>query len=102
MYVVVVRIRVVPGRENDFIAACRKNHEGTRKEPGNLRFDVLRQEDDPTRFALYEVYRSKEAFAAHQQTEHYLAWRAAVADWMAEPRQGIRHSSLFPEGEKDW
>jgi autoinducer 2-degrading protein len=27
---------------------------------------------------------------------HYLAWRERVADWMAEPRVGVKHTSLFP------
>jgi autoinducer 2-degrading protein len=102
MYVVVVRVHVRPGQGGDFVAASRRNHEGTRKEPGNLRFDVLQQEDDPDRFTLYEAYRTKDDFAAHQKTEHYLAWKAAVADWMAEPRQGIRHNSLCPEGTETW
>ena len=33
-------------------------------EPGNVRFDVLRSKDDPTRFVLYEVYRTPEDAAA--------------------------------------
>ena len=102
MYVVVVRVHVKPGRADDFIAATKRNHEGTRREAGNRRFDVLRQEDDPDRFILYEAYRTKGDFAAHQQTPHYLAWKAEVADWMAEARQGIRHESLCPAEEKAW
>ena len=34
-------------------------------------------------------------FAAHQQTEHYQKWKQTVADWMAQPRQGVKHQSLF-------
>jgi autoinducer 2-degrading protein len=99
MYVVVVRVHVKPGRADDFIAASKANHTGTRTEAGNLRFDVLRQEDDPDRFTLYEVYRTKEDFVSHQKTPHYLAWKEAVAGWMAEARVGIKHQSLFPADE---
>ena len=42
--------------------------------------------DDPGRFFLYEVYRDKEGFAGHQQTDHYIRWRDTVKDWMAESR----------------
>jgi autoinducer 2-degrading protein len=101
MFVVCVSIHVRPNRLDDFIAATLDNARNTRLEPGNLRFDVLRQEQDPARFTLYEVYRGPEDFAAHQQTPHYLRWKQAVADWMAEPRVGVRHSSLFP-AEDDW
>lgn len=95
MYVVFVSIHVQAGRAAEFIEATLENARSTRKESGNVRFDVLRQEQDPDRFALYEVYRSPADFAAHQQTAHYLRWKAAVADWMAEPRIGVRHASLF-------
>ena len=99
MYVVCVTVMVKPGHEEEFIRATDANHRGTRGEPSNVRFDVLRCEDDPTRFFLYEVYRSKEAFAAHQKTDHYLAWKQTVAEWMAQPRQGVKHSSLLPADE---
>lgn len=99
MYVVCVTIFVEAGQEQAFIEATRLNHEGTRQEPGNRRFDVLRAIHDPQQFFLYEVYQSAEAFAAHQQTAHYLRWKATVAPWMAEPRQGVRHESLFPAAE---
>ena len=42
MYVVCVTITVKPGQGAAFLNAARRNHEETRKEPGNLRFDVLR------------------------------------------------------------
>jgi len=25
-----------------------------------------------------------------------------VAPWMAQPRQGVKHGSLFPETEQQW
>jgi (4S)-4-hydroxy-5-phosphonooxypentane-2,3-dione isomerase len=96
MFVVCVTVWVKPGHEQDFITASEANRQGTRQEPGNVRFDVLRHIDEPGRFFLYEVYRAAEGFAAHQKTPHYLAWREAVAPWMAQPRQGVKHQSLFP------
>jgi autoinducer 2-degrading protein len=44
---------------------------------------------------LYEAYQSKAAFTAHQQTPHYLKWKVTVADWMAQPRQGVKHNAIF-------
>ena len=97
MYVVVVNVNVKPEAVAAFIAATQDNHRGTRAEPDNLRFDVLRRADDPNRFVLYEVYRSEAAFTAHQQTAHYLSWKEAVAPMMAEPRTAQKCASLFPE-----
>lgn len=99
MYVVCVTVWVKPGHERDFFEATRKNHLGTREEPGNVRFDVLQKEDEPGRFFLYEVYRMKEDFGLHQQTAHYLEWKQTVADWMERKREGVKHASLLPADE---
>ncbi len=97
MQVTIVHVRVKPGHLEDFIAACRLNHLASIREAGNVRFDILQASDDPSRFVLYEAYASAAAAAAHKQTPHYLAWRATVAEWMAEPRQGIAYNGLYPE-----
>jgi autoinducer 2-degrading protein len=100
MFVVAVTVLVKPERVDDFIEAVLVNARATRTEEGNARFDVSQCVDDPTRFLLYEVYRREEDFHAHQRTAHYLHWRETVADWMAQPRQGVKHYSLFPEGAR--
>lgn len=95
MYVVCVSVHVKPAFVEPFIEATIENARGSRGEPGNLRFDVLRREDDPNRLFLYEVYRNRDAFAEHQGTQHYLRWRETVKDWMEEPRVGLRHVPAF-------
>jgi autoinducer 2-degrading protein len=97
MHVTLVKISVKPDKVDAFIEASRANHEGSVREPGNRRFDILQDPDDPTRFVLYEAYVGAEEAAAHKQTPHYLAWRDAVAEMMDEPRQGIPYNGLFPK-----
>jgi autoinducer 2-degrading protein len=99
MYVVCVTVQVVSGHIQDFIQATLENARASRKEAGNVRFDVLQAEAEPAQFFLYEAYREKEDFARHQQTAHYLTWKERVAPWMAVPRQGTRHISLFPDAD---
>lgn len=101
MYIVCVTVHVASEHVDSFIRATLENARQSRQEPGNVRFDVLRAEADPSQFFLYEVYRRKEDFASHQQTPHYLRWKETVAPWMAIPRQGVRHLSVFP-GEDGW
>jgi (4S)-4-hydroxy-5-phosphonooxypentane-2,3-dione isomerase len=101
MYAVCVTVWVKPDNQKDFIKATLENARNTRKESANVRFDVLQSEANPDQFFLYEVYRSPEGFKSHQQTEHYLTWKGKVADWMAQPRQGVRHFSLSPE-DAEW
>lgn len=96
MFTTLVHVRVRPECVQDFIEACRLNHEASVQEEGNLRFDVLQSADDPAFFILYEAYRDEAAAAAHKSTAHYATWRDAVAPWMAEPRKGIKFSGLYP------
>jgi len=102
MHVTLVHVHVKPGHIDDFVAATIRNHEGSIREPGNLRFDVLQCADRPDRFVLYEVYRSAEDAAAHKRTDHYLEWRRTVEDWMASPRDGVRYDVHAPADEARW
>ena len=94
MYVVAVTVFVKPEFIQPFIDATHLNAKGSRTETDNLRWDFSQAEDDPAKFLLYEVYTTKEAFAVHQQTPHYLAWKSVIADWMAQPRVGVKLHSL--------
>ena len=96
MQVTIVHVWVKPDRVDDFIRATELNHLGSVDEPGNRRFDVLQDDADPTKFVLYEAYDGEEDAARHKQTPHYLAWRDAVADMMAKPREGVAYRALYP------
>lgn len=96
MYITIVQVSVKADKVEAFKEATRMNHEKSVQEPGNLRFDILQNVDEPTRFVLYEAYNTRQDAAAHKETAHYLTWRDAVADWMAEPRKGIVYDGLFP------
>lgn len=97
MIATIVYVEVTPEHVDAFIRATTENHLESVKEPGNLRFDVLRKEEDPNCFVLYEAYEDQEQAAAHKLTAHYLKWRETVAPWMAKPREGIRHRAIAPD-----
>lgn len=96
MVVTIVYVAVKPEKIEAFKEACRLNHEGSIREPGNVRFDILQSADEPTKFVFYEAYKTQQDAAAHKETPHYLTWRDTVADWMAEPRQGVAYQGLLP------
>lgn len=96
MHVTIVHASVKPKKIEAFKKACRLNHENSILEPGNVRFDILQSADDPTKFVFYEAYKTQQDALAHKETTHYLSWRDTVADWMAEPRQGVPYQGLYP------
>ena len=54
--------------------------EGSRKEEGCLRFDLLRDQSEPNKFVFYEVYKDSDAVAFHKEQPHFKAW----SDFKAE------------------
>ena len=94
---IMVRLEVRPERVDDFLKLVTFNASESRKEPGNLRFDVVRSVDNPTRFGLYEVYTDDNAVRAHQATAHYARWRAEIEALLVTPRVSEKFVSVFPE-----
>ncbi len=97
MLVVHVKVRVKPDCVQAFKAATIENASNSVTEPGLARFDVCQDREDPTRFALVEVYRTADDPARHKETAHYAKWRDTVAEMMAEPRSSTRFDNVFPE-----
>jgi len=101
MLVVHVFVHVKPDAIEAFKAASVENARNSVQEPGIARFDVVQQEEDPTRFVLVEVYRTAEDPARHKETAHYATWRDTVAEMMAEPRSAVKYTNIFPD-EGGW
>ena len=94
MLVTVVHLDIKPECVDAFKEISTYNHQNSRKEDGNIRFDVLQNNTDPTKFVLYEVFKDQAAMDFHKGTEHYFKWRDAVAEMMSAPRTAAGHSPV--------
>ena len=101
MYIVHVFVHVKEDQVAAFREASIENARKSIQEPGVARFDVIQQQEDPTKFVLVEVYRTPEDPARHKETEHYQIWRDTVTDMMAEPRSSIKYDNVYPD-ESGW
>lgn len=102
MIVRLIRVSVKSDSVAAFEAATQLNHVGSLNEPGVLRFDVLRNPDQPGVYLLYEVYASQQAADAHKETTHYTEWKETVADMMARPRESETFDVVAPKREDAW
>jgi len=93
---VLVNAHVKADAVEAFRAASLVNAAASIREPGVVRFDLIQESGDPTRFVLIEVYRNADGAAAHKQTAHYQTWRDAVAGMMAEPRASKSYATVSP------
>lgn len=70
----------------EFIEATIENQRNSIKEEGIACFDFFQCKDDPTKFLLYEGYKSEEDINKHLETEHFKKWINAVEQWFSGPR----------------
>lgn len=97
MEVTMVEINVKADKVDEFLSVFKLNHLGALQEPGNLRFDVLQDENIATRFYIYEAYRDIAAVNLHKKTPHYLACVDALESLMTEPRKKTSFKGVYPE-----
>ena len=95
MLILIVHIHVKTECVEAFKTATLDNARNSVKEPGVLRFDILQQQDDPTRFVLYEVYKSADAPAKHKETAHFNRWRETAEPMMVTPRTRALYQDVF-------
>ncbi|MDR2344431.1 MAG: antibiotic biosynthesis monooxygenase [Planctomycetaceae bacterium] len=95
MFIYVVQINVLPQYVEQFKIESIENAKNTIKEPQNIRFDVLQQDNDPTKFVLYEAYTDESGLDEHKKTEHYNKWKTNVEPMMAEKRIATKLTELF-------
>lgn len=97
MLIVHVHVHIKPEFVQAFKQATLENASHSVKEAGVVRFDVIQQTDDPTRFVLVEVFRTPDAAGVHKDTAHYKRWSNVVMKMMAEPRQSVKYTNVFPD-----
>lgn len=96
MVIVHVYCHVKPEHVDEFREASLENARESLKEPGVARFDLVQEVDDPTRFALLEVYRTQADPPKHKETAHYAKWRDTVESLLVEPRSRTRYANIAP------
>jgi autoinducer 2-degrading protein len=75
MFVVLVKVQVRPELLDEFKTAILRNASlSVERDPGCLRFDVLQQQDDSTRWYFYEVYEREQAWIDHRSSAQ-VDWR---------------------------
>ena len=75
---VLTHVDVFPAGKDQTIEMLKQLAEASRKESGNLRFDVLQQEGRANHLPLIEAWRDAQAQHAHAMAEHTRAFRAKL------------------------
>ena len=85
MQILLVEVNVKPERLDEFLELIKYDAEHSENdEPGCLRFDVLRDTENPHRFFYYEVYKDEAGRLAHRETPHFAKYAAESADMFSK------------------
>jgi quinol monooxygenase YgiN len=95
-FTVVVSLKVKKGAGPKLEAAFAKAIKATRKEKGCIAYDLNRDAKDPTRYVVYERWKSLADLKAHLESAHIKALFGALAGLTAGPPES---RVLLPAGE---
>jgi len=70
-FVVMAEFEIKPGRGDDFADYIKWHAQESLKEDGCQLFKANRDNTDPQRFVMYEIYDDEASLAAHRETPHY-------------------------------
>ncbi|RUO95330.1 hypothetical protein BC936DRAFT_144433 [Jimgerdemannia flammicorona] len=66
----------------------------TRKEPGNIHYEINRSVEDPNKFFLYEVYVDDDALKAHSESDYFKKYVLEEALPLLEKRERSVYKEL--------
>ena len=89
MIVVAAFITTVEGKGDEWENEIKKVVPKFRREPGLITFLVHRNTDNPSRFFLFEKWKSEKALKEHFETRDYKVYRDAVADMIKDREVSI-------------
>lgn len=99
---IVTYVEVVPSAVAPAIALLKKYRDASVHQDGNLREEVLQEQERPTRFAIVEAWRDKAAFDAHSQSSATTEFRDKVnADQAAPYDERINNALYVGQGKNE-
>src|SRR4029079_668884 len=82
---VVATLTIKPETRADFIAAATACIQETRKEPGNITYDLHESVTDHSKMVFVEQWENAEALVPHRTAEHMKTFGRVVVKCLASP-----------------
>lgn len=95
MLIMMVFIQVLAEFIEPFTVATLEMAHTSLREQGCRRFEVIRDETDPTQFILYMSFNSRADAELHSQLEHSQNWQEATRAMLKEPARVNTYTQLF-------
>jgi len=87
MLILVVRVTIKAGHEDEVLVPFRKLQDETRREPGCIMYLVQRSREDSRRYLIYEQYKDQAALDTHRASPHFKEYATNGFYQFVEERQ---------------
>ena len=91
MIYVVATLTIKPETRADFIAAATACIKETRKEPGNIAYDLHESVTDPSKMVFVEQWENAEALVPHRGAEHMKTFGRVAVKCMSGAAEDRSH-----------
>jgi quinol monooxygenase YgiN len=88
-------VDVMPNKEVSGAALLERYRDASRKEDGNLRFEVLQEIGRPDRFAMLEVWKDRAALESHDKAAGSLRFRERLNAIRSAPYDVRVHNGIY-------
>lgn len=85
MIYVIATLTVKQETRAELIAAAKQSIAATRKEAGNISYDMHESVTDPTRIVFVEQWEDADALGAHGKSDHMRAFGRVAAKCLSAP-----------------
>ncbi len=82
--VVVARLEILKGQENEFMLLIPELVKSSRAEAGCLSYTLYQNPDNPSEFIFYEEYTDDGAFKLHGDSAHFRFFAGNVGRFLAK------------------
>jgi quinol monooxygenase YgiN len=84
---IIARVYIKSGRENDFISAAKTMIENSNKEEGCLGYMLYQDPYEKTDFIFVESYKDQAAIDFHFGTDYFKAFGDLIGDMTSQPTE---------------
>jgi quinol monooxygenase YgiN len=85
MIIIHAALTVLKEKEEEFLNEVKTLIEASRKENGNMRYDLMKNTEKESAYMMVEVWENQEAVQSHNSSEQYVQFGQKAQSLMAAP-----------------
>lgn len=87
MIIIHATMRIKPEQEAAFLEEATVLVASTRKEEGNISYELLKSTEQEQVYTMVELWKDLEATGLHNASEHFTAFKQKAAEFLAAPME---------------